>query len=204
MMKILLSSFLVLFTSGALLSQDFEEGTHYDIVAEQASEDPKITEYFSLFCGHCFQFEPVIKLLQDSYKEQLKIQKSHVDYMPRDNEEVSFGIVKAFVTMKALGKQEQLTETFFAAIHLAEADLKTEEDIRKIFLQSGVTANEFDVVYNSSEVVEEASIMRKDWQKKGINNVPTLIINDKYKINIGSLGGMEDLKALISYLLDKK
>ena len=54
-------SLLFAFVALAVLGQnDFKEGVHYDIVSDKKSESPVVTEFFSLFCGHCFQFEPLI------------------------------------------------------------------------------------------------------------------------------------------------
>mgnify|MGYP005845939315 CR=1 FL=1 len=203
-MKFLINSCFILLMSGSLLAQDFKEGTHYYVVAEEASKEQKITEFFSLFCSHCFQFEPLAKVLQEEFKSNVKFIKSHVDYMPRNNEEVSFGIVKAFVAMEALGKQKELTETFFAAIHLAGAEINSEADIKKLFLQNGITSQEFDEAYTSQKVIDKATQMRKEWERQGVTSVPTLIVNEKFKINVAALGGVEELKGLINYLLLKK
>jgi len=62
----------------------FEEGVHYEVIAEQATAKPEVAEYFSYFCPHCNRFEPVMmdvtKRLEGS---DIKVQKNHVSFIGR-------------------------------------------------------------------------------------------------------------------------
>ncbi|MEC7753582.1 thiol:disulfide interchange protein DsbA/DsbL [Roseivirga sp. UBA1976] len=197
-------SLLFAFVALAVLGQnDFKEGVHYDIVSDKKSESPVVTEFFSLFCGHCFQFEPLIDTLVKALPSGVNFEKSHVDYIPRDNKPVSFGIVKAFIVMGDLGRQKELSEKFFTAIHLGKEPIDTESEIRQIFIESGVSADEFDRRYSSREVVQRAEKMAALWVDRQISSVPTIVVNDKYKINMSALSNMEQLIALTKQLLKK-
>lgn len=191
-------------TAQAQEQSKFIEGEHYEIVSEKKSEQPNVTEFFSLFCGHCFQFEPFMDSLQNTLPNGVHFKKSHVDYIPRDNEPVSFGIVKAFIVMGDLGKEKELTKTFFAAIHLAQENIDTEAKIRKLFVDNGIDGVEFDKLYNSQSVKDRATAMAELWVTREISSVPTIVVNDKYKVNMAAMKSMEDLVQITEYLLKQK
>ncbi|OEJ99541.1 thiol:disulfide interchange protein DsbA/DsbL [Roseivirga misakiensis] len=181
----------------------FEEGKHYEIVSTEKSNESIVTEFFSLYCGHCFQFEPLIDQLKAGLKEGTKFEKSHVNYLPRNNEEAQFGIVKAFVAMQDLGMQKDLVPQFFAAIHIKNINLDSEEDIKQIFLANGVSEDKFKKVYTNPDLIKRATEMSTLWSKKSVDNVPTLVVNGMYKIDINSVRSLAELISLTNYLLEK-
>ncbi|NVJ46087.1 MAG: thiol:disulfide interchange protein DsbA/DsbL [Cytophagia bacterium] len=182
----------------------FVEGQHYEVVADKKSDEPVVTEFFSLFCPHCFSFDPFIDSLRSSLPKGVDFERSHVDYIPRDNKAVSFGIVKAYNVMIDLGKEEELRQAFFAAIHIKQETIETEEKIKQLFVDQGVSASKFDELYNSPSVINRSKAMSKLWMERKIDNVPTVVVNQKYKINMGILKGMDEFRELTAFLLKQK
>lgn len=204
MRKIAFVFSMVLFSLLAFAQAQFVEGKHYEVVAEKKSEKPMVREFFSLYCGHCFQFDPFIETLHEGLPEEVSFERSHVDYIPRDNKAVSFGMVKAYNVMIDLGMEEKLRRSFFAAIHVKGEAIDTEAKIKQVFLEQGVSSSKYDELYNSQSVIDRATVMTKLWVERKIESVPTLVINEKYKINMGSLKSMEELNAITDYLLKQK
>lgn len=203
-MRTLTFCLLLTLSSVQLLAQKtFQEGKHYEVVAEKKTEAPTVTEFFSLYCGHCFQFEALVDTVAASLKTGTKFEKSHVSYLPRNNEATQFGIVKAFIAMKDLGMQKELTAQFFSAIHLKGIVIDSEDDIKQIFLANDISEAKFQKVYNSPDLIKRARAMTKLWDEKKVGNVPTLVVNGMYKIDMGSVGSIEELVALTNYLLEK-
>lgn len=188
----------------SLTAQDkYIEGKHYTIVSDSASEEKTVTEFFSMFCGHCFQFEPMIDSLKASLLSGTKFQKSHVDYLPQNNEEVGFGIVKSFIMMKELGRQEELVEKFFLAIHIAQEQIETENDLKRLFKLNGVEEEKFDELYDDEDIIDRAYEMAELWRTREILSVPTVVVNEKYRINMGTLGSLDELVEITNWLLTK-
>jgi len=182
----------------------FKEGTHYEVLDKNKSEKPIVKEFFSLFCQHCFQFEPFMDSLASSLPNGVEFVKSHVDYLPRDNKPVSSGIVKAFIMMGDLGKEKELAAKFFAAIHLGQAPVASENDIKMLFIDSGVSGSKFDQLYNSKSVKDRAKAMSELWIEYEISSVPTVVVNEKYKINMSSLKSISELIDITLFLLKQK
>ena len=182
----------------------FQEGTHFDVLDKEKSEKPMVKEFFSLFCGHCFQFEPFIDSLQHTLPKEVTFTRSHVDYIPRDNKAVSFGIVKAYNVMLDLNKEEELRRAFFVAIHLGQDPIDTEAKIKQIFLDQGVEEATFDELYSSQSVIDRSQAMADLWMEYEISSVPTVVVNEKYKIRMDALKSMQELIDLTNYLLKQK
>ncbi len=203
-MRVLAICLVLTMASVSLQAQKtFKEGKHYEVVSQEKSMRIQVTEFFSLFCGHCFQFEALIDTLEASLGSEAILVKSHVDYLPRDNEQAQLDIVKAFVTMRELDMEKELIKQFFAAIHVKGMKMDTPEEIKKIFLANEVDELEFDRLFNGEEVEYRAKEMAKLWEEKKVTNVPTLVVNGMYKIDIGSVRTLQELIDLTNYLLAK-
>lgn len=203
-MRILTICLILTLSSAALFAQKtFEEGKHYEVVADQKTEVPTVTEFFSLYCGHCFQFEALVDTLKASLIDGAKFEKSHVNYIPRNNPEAQMGIVKAFLAMQDLGMQKELSAQFFAAIHMKGIQIDSVDDMKQIFLANDVSEEKFQKLFSDPDLIKRATAMSKEWEKKKVTNVPTLVVNGKYKIEMGSVKSLEELISLTNYLLEK-
>ena len=196
--------FVCLFTLSAAAAQaQFEEHKHYVVLETKKTERPTVTEFFSLLCGHCLQFEGLITDFKKALPAGTVFEKSHVDYLPKNNEEVGLGIVRAFVAMEKLGKREALSKAFFIRVHLEQKPIDSLEDIKQVFLENKVSAVDYDKAFMNPDVMAEAAKMAKEWTKKGITNVPTLVVNGKYRLNMSSVKSLQELSSLVSFLLEK-
>lgn len=203
-MRTLTFCLLLTLSSVQLFAQKtFQEGKHYEVVADKKTETPTVTEFFSLYCGHCFQFEALLDTVAASLKTGTKFEKSHVNYLPRNNEAAQFGIVKAFIAMQDLGMQKELTAQFFSAIHLKQIVIDSEDDIKQIFLANDISEARFQKVYTNPDLINRAKAMARLWEEKKVDNVPTLVVNGMYKIDMGSVESIEELVALTNFLLEK-
>lgn len=181
----------------------FDEGVHYTVVSEAKTERPTVTEFFSLFCGHCYQGEEMFQAFAKTLPEGTDFKKSHVTYIPRDNPEVGNGIVQAFIAMEKLGKTKELTRVFFDLIHKEGKEINSIEAIKEIFVANGVTAEQFEAAYHDKQVAADAKAMQQAWLDKQIQSVPTLVVNGKYRVNMRALENVQQMDSLVKYLLEK-
>lgn len=74
-----MKKFAVLFVMAMLLpltacaqegTAKWKEGTHYTVLDEEATKKPVITEFFSFWCPHCFQFEPIVKQIKEKKRRE--------------------------------------------------------------------------------------------------------------------------------------
>ncbi|MFT5879683.1 MAG: thiol:disulfide interchange protein DsbA [Moritella sp.] len=184
----------------------FKEGVHYDVIAEQASAKPEVAEYFSYYCPHCNEFEPVMtdvtKRLADT---EIKVEKNHVSFIGRA---MGVEMQKAFATAELLNVEHEVSMALFAAIHEQKRHFSSRDDIRTVFTDAGIDGQKFDAAINSFAVDGKVTRMDKNTADKKIRGVPALIVNDKYQINMSSLQASGEefnikLAELIKYLAAK-
>ena len=63
MMKNLLALVSAALLSFSVHAAKFTEGDYYKVLDQPQSTTPVVTEFFSLYCPHCYQFEPMIRQL---------------------------------------------------------------------------------------------------------------------------------------------
>ena len=82
-MKKLLGMLFVscLFMVNVQAQELWQEGTHYRIISDEASSEKKITEFFSFWCPHCYNFEPIVAEIKKKKSDDVKFEKVHVNFM---------------------------------------------------------------------------------------------------------------------------
>ena len=196
---------LLTLASAALLSfsvhaAKFTEGDYYKVLDLPKSETPIVTEYFSLYCPHCYQFEPMIKQLKTKLPENAKLQKMHVSFMGGSMGKV---MSKAFATSVILGVQDKMVPVFFNRIHTMNKPPRNEEEVRQIFIDEGVPAAEFDGAFNSFAVNSMVSRFDKSFEDAGLTGVPAVVVNNKYLVQTGKIKSADEYFELVNYLLKK-
>jgi thiol:disulfide interchange protein DsbA len=159
----------------------------------------EVVEMFWYGCPHCFHFEPIIK-------DWASHRPSNVDFIRipavfRDSWEP---LARAFYTAEVLGILDRIHDALFHAIQVQHRKLDNDESLRTFFAEQGVSAENFDRVFHSFGV--EARIRRaKDLTRRyGIDGVPSVIINGKYRTSGTLTGGLDKVPAVIDGLIQKE
>ncbi|MGW8123736.1 thioredoxin domain-containing protein [Roseivirga echinicomitans] len=202
-MKGLLIALMLTIGIGSAYGQ-FIEKVHYTKVSETKSPTPVVTEFFSMFCGQCFEFESMLPELTAGMKAGTKFEKSHVDYIPRDTPEVQAGIVQSFVIMDQMGaKGAEVLAYFFDQIHIKGRAVDGISTMKLMFQEKGVSKAEVDKYFADKTLNANAKKMARIWETKQVTSVPSLVVNGKYLINMGSVKSMNELVSLTNYLIGK-
>ena len=59
----------------------YTEGEQYTKVNEKVTKKKEVREYFSVYCGHCFKFEPIMHNLKKSLPKDASFERNHVDFL---------------------------------------------------------------------------------------------------------------------------
>jgi len=179
---------------------DFKEGLNYEIVKQTATEKPEVVEYFSFYCPHCFQFEPLMKNLEKELPTDVTVKKNHVNFL---GGAMADEVTKAYAAADLLGVKDEVTSIIFDRIHTQRETIKNEQDILNIFKQAGIEEKEAKAALASFPVNGMASQMKRNTENFKIRGVPTLIVNGKYKVNTGSVKSAEEFNELVKFLAKK-
>lgn len=180
---------------------DFEEGTHYEVIKQTATESPEVKEFFSFYCPHCMKFEPLMDNLKEKLPEQVKVKKVHVNFLGK---EMGAELTQAYAAAEILQVEDKLASLIFDQIHTQRKTINGREGVLELFEKAGVSKQEAQNAIASFPVSGLASQMKRDTETFAIRGVPTLIVNGKYKVNTGSVRSNEEFVALVTFLAQKK
>ena len=112
----------------------YEEGKHYETIDARASKKPEVKEFFSFYCPHCNNFEPVVKELKTLLKDGVKFKKSHVDFSGPRDPEIQTILAQGYATANVLPQKDALVAAVFNHIHGKRARINELADMKDIFV----------------------------------------------------------------------
>ena len=205
MRNLILSAALVsasLFGMTAQAAEPLEAGKQY---VELSSAVPvavpgkiEVVELFWYGCPHCFAFEPTI----NPWAEKLPADVSFVR-IP-----AMFGGIwnvhgQLFITLEAMGVENKVHKAVFQAIHDGKK-LATPEEIADFLAGEGIDKDKFLSTYNSFAVKGKVEDAKKKAQAYQISGVPTMVVNGKYRFDLGTAGGPEGALSVADQLIAKE
>jgi len=193
--------------AGRLPPGKWVPGTNYTVLLPaQPSDAPpgrvEVVEMFWYGCPHCYALEPHIV-------SWLETKPSYIDFVrvPVMWGDIHRSHARLFYTLQALGKLDQLNDKVFDEIHQKGDELYVQGDPKATmasqlhFAQAnGISAAAFNNAYDSFGVqtdLQKADALGRRYQ---IDSVPTIVIDGKYKTDVGMAGGDAQLIQLIDDL----
>lgn len=183
-------------------------GKEYQIIPPAAANAPGVTappkgkiqvlEFFSYGCPWCFKFEPFLEAWLAQKPADVAFDRVPVVF--EQNWDV---YARAYYTAKDLGVVDKITPAIFNAIQMQGADLSNAATLSQFFVTQGVAAKDFDSAYNFSPGID-AQLMRSDnlMRAYGIVEIPTLVIDGKYRTSVRMTGGdNKRLLQVVDYLI---
>jgi thiol:disulfide interchange protein DsbA len=207
MKKIFLLLGLILFLPLQACAQEkWREGTHYKIIADQATEKKEVIEFFSFWCSHCFNFEPIVKDIKSKLADDVEFKKVHVNFMGVTSSDVQDDATKAMMVAKSLQKSDALNQAIFKYIHVSGSPITGLQDLKNIFVINGIGSDEFDKMIASFGVNSMLKMNNKLIQqyREHINSVPNFIVNGKYQATFTRDMVKDEMVDLIVFLSNKK
>lgn len=186
----------------------FKEGVHYTVLPVEKSSTPQVTKFFSFFCGACYNIEPVMQWLEPKLPAEVAVQKIHVDFVRGASPEVMGFMSKGALLAKALNVGPAYHNAVFRQIHVAKTPFRSEKDVQLALIAAGVDEEKAASGLKSFSVNGQYAAGEKKLKHyvgdRMIRGVPTLIVNDKYRIAHSELDPKQfeqQLLQLTQYLL---
>ncbi|MFQ2104096.1 thiol:disulfide interchange protein DsbA/DsbL [Aeromonas rivipollensis] len=180
---------------------EFKEGVNYDVVTQTGSAQPEVLEFFSYFCPHCAKFEPIAADLKKSLPEGVPMKKNPVAFLGR---EMGPEMQRAYAVANLLNVEGKLAPVIFDKIHTQRQVPQSRADVKQIFVDNGVPAEEFDGAVDSFAVSGMVSQFDRNTESYNIRGVPAFLVNGKYLVKIESITSQEQFNQLVKFLLAKK
>ncbi|MGH8451410.1 thiol:disulfide interchange protein DsbA [Pseudomonas sp.] len=159
----------------------------------------EVVELFWYGCPHCYAFEPTIN--------------PWVEKLPSD---VNFKRIPAmfggpwdahgqlFLTLEAMGVEHKVHNAVFEAIQKQGKRLTKPEEMADFVATQGVDKDKFLATFNSFAIQGQIKQAKELAQKYGVQGVPTLIVNGKYRFDLGTAGGPEAVLNVADQLIAKE
>lgn len=205
-MKKILFIITLLFHAIASASQ-FEEGVHYEVLQTPINNNIEVREFFSFYCPHCFTQESIMKEIAMSLPANVPFTKNHVAGMPGRDADIESYLTKAMLVAQKLNQKEEVVGAIFNYIHTNKATFGEVKDIQNLLAVNGISEQQFEKGIKNFSIIATEKKMQKmtaSMRRQGISAVPTLVVNGKYRPLTQSISSMEQYKALIRFLVDKK
>lgn len=186
--------------------QPWQEGTHYEVIADEATAKPEIIEFFSFWCPACNAFEPLVAQMKSKIDDNVKFEKVHVNFMRFAEEETQNSATRAMVIGRLLKQEEKFNKAIFDYIHNQNASITEMRDLKNIFQLHGVEADEFDKLSSNFSVNSMVSRNNKKIEeyRRHVSGVPGFIINGKYKAKFTREMSPDQIVELVVWLSKQK
>ncbi|GLS90415.1 thiol:disulfide interchange protein [Psychromonas marina] len=184
----------------SLQAADFKEGTHYEVVKQNATSTPQVLEFFSFYCPHCFKFEPLMAQLEAKLGDDVEIKKNHVNFLGK---EMGPQLTQAYAAAELLKVEDKVASLIFDQIHTQRKAINGEAGVLAIFEKAGIPEVEAKGALASFPATGIASQMKRNTETFQIRGVPSLIVNGKYQVITNSVKSTDEFIELVSYLTKK-
>lgn len=188
----------------AAASDRFQLGTHYERLTptQPTSSGPNQVEVAELFwygCPHCYTFEPYVARWLETKPDYISFVRIPAVWNPLVRLHA-----RAFYTAQALGKGDEMHDTFFTEIHERGNLLDSDEALVELFGRFDVDEETFRSAFDSYDVHTEVQRAEELARRYRVQSVPSVVINGKYTATASMAGGYDELIALIGELADSE
>lgn len=168
------------------------EGEHYQTLPDHDRERSgpiTVTEYFSYGCVHCRNFEPQIESWSRRLPEDVQFERVPVSFSPAWRT-----LARAYYTLEQLDLLERHHQRIFDAIHVSGLNLATPEAVAQLLGGQGADAETIRRTMQSPSVRRQVDAADRRARELAISAVPTLVVDDRYRISSGDLSRRQILE----------
>ncbi len=162
--------------------REFIEGVHYQalknpVQTETDADRIEVREIFWYGCPECATLEPVMTDWGEGVRGDLVLHR-----MPAIWNDIMALHARIYYSAIAVNAEDTIHREAFKAIHKNNNPLRTEAQIRTLFLASNVAAEEFDKVWSSAEVNSQVENARLRTAEYGVDKLPSVIVNGRFEV----------------------
>jgi thiol:disulfide interchange protein DsbA len=143
----------------------------------------EVIEFFWYGCPHCYTIEPQLEAWLKKKPEHVVFKRVPSPLNPSWTVHAQF-----YYAAEVLGVHEQLHKTLFEAVQVKRRKLFDKQSLIDFAVEQGVDREKFTDAWDSFGVYIKVKQARKLGQSYGINGVPAIGIDGKYRTS-GSLAG---------------
>ena len=183
--------------------EKYSKGTHYFELAErqptQTGDQIEVLEVFSYACSHCGTLDPILENWEKNKPAEAELRLLPAVWQNPGWVEYA----AAYFTAEKLGVAKQSHHPLMKLLWVDRKPPADLDAVAEFYTQFGVKADEFKTIMQSPEInakLQEAANLARKYEVSG---TPTLIVDGRWRLDMTSSGGPEQIPALIDFLVQK-
>ena len=158
------------------------EGVHYQALPAPVPTDTEedvieVRDIFWYGCPECSTLAPMMTEYRDGVRGDVKMVR-----MPAVWNDIMATHARIYYTAIKVSAEDRIHEAAFSAIHEHNNPLRTDAEIRELFLANGINAATFESAWNAQDVTAAVQLARLRTSDYAIDKLPALIIGGRYRI----------------------
>ena len=158
----------------------------------------EVVEFFWYGCPHCFTMEPALNAWLKNKPENVVFKRVPSPLNASWTVHAQF-----YYAAEALGVTDQLHEPLFEAMHVKKRKLFDKNSLIDFAVEQGVDRQKFSDAWNSFGVYVKVQQAKKLGQRYGLDGVPAIGIDGKYKTSGSLAGTYSKMFEIVSQLVAK-
>jgi len=179
----------------------FDEGIDYTTLSKPQPTDTgekiEVLEVFMYSCPHCFHLEPALEAWLKTKPDNVEFRRMPAVFGPKVEPHA-----RAFFAAELLGVQEKFTTALFRALHVQNRSIWNEDELVSFAQEQGIDGEEFRNAYNSFFVNMKIRRAVEMGQRYGVDGVPAVIVNGKYRTSPSQSGSQEAMVKVVDHLIE--
>ena len=180
-----------------------DEGIEYTVLANpqptETGDKIEVLEVFMYSCPHCFHLEPTLAKWRETQPANVAFRRMPAVFSTKPDLQA-----QAFYAAELLGAQDKFTLAMFDAIHVKKQKISDEDVVVAIAEGAGIDGAEFRKALNSFDVNMKVNRARNVTKNYGIDGVPAVVVNGKYRTSPAQTGSREALVKVIDQLIARE
>ncbi|TWR99731.1 thiol:disulfide interchange protein DsbA [Pseudomonas saxonica] len=159
----------------------------------------EVVELFWYGCPHCYAFEPVVNPWAEKLPSDVNFVRLPAMFGgPWD----AHG--QMFLTLEAMGVEHKVHAAVFNAIQKEGKRLTDKDDMADFLATQGVDKAKFLQTFDSFAIKGQIVKAKELAKKYEISGVPTMVVDGKYRFDLGTAGGPEQALNVADQLIAKE
>ena len=173
--------------AGTSLADALVEGTNYARlkvpVPVETGKKIEVIEFFSYGCPHCADLEQYLGPWRAKLPADVEFRRVPVAFQPAWEK-----LGRDYYTLDALGEEQKLASSVFAAIHGSNMRLSDEKTFFDWAASKGLDRKKVEDMYNSFAMSGKMNRALQEAKAYSIQSVPTIIIDGKFIVSTEKVG----------------
>lgn len=184
----------------AELTEGKDYATYKPARTTESRDKIEVTEFFWYGCSHCFHLEPEVQKWLKKLPKDVAFRRVPAVFPGRDGSPGQWASGAAlYYTLEAMGMGEKLHREIFDAVHLERADVLSDKGMIDWLGKKGIDTKTFSATYQSFAVRSKVMHAMQVSQEHGLDGVPAVIVDGRYRV----INGTGDIFATTDALIDK-